>query len=160
MAAARQVIDEDHDVVFLAVGQGPLEAELRRRHAELGLGERFRLLGYRSDATRVLVASDMFALASLHEGYPLAVMEALAAGLPVVRHRCRRRSRGDPRWGRGVRRPQRAAGTAGRAVSRLLVDGDLRGRMAAAAGVRGRAFDIRGPVARTEEIYRTAAARH
>ena len=159
MAAARQVIDEGHDVVFLAVGQGPLEAELRRRHAELGLGERFRLLGHRSDATRILAASDLFALASVHEGYPLAVMEALAAGVPVVATD----AGGVPEAVRvgveGLVVPSEQPAQLAAAISRLLVDGDLRGRMAAAATVRGRAFDIAGPVARTEEIYRSAIAR-
>ena len=69
---------------FALVGQGPLADELARRHAELGLGDRFRLLGYRPDAPAVLAAGDVFCLSSRHEGRPVALMEALALGLPVV----------------------------------------------------------------------------
>ena len=48
------------------------------------MGDRFRLLGYREDAARLLSGADVFALASQHEGLPVAVMEALALGVPVV----------------------------------------------------------------------------
>lgn len=84
LAAARQVIDAGAPVTFAAAGQGPLEAEVRARHAALGLGDRFRLLGYRDDALRVIAAGDLFVLASGHEGLPVAVMEAFALGVPVV----------------------------------------------------------------------------
>ena len=69
---------------FFAVGQGPLEAELRAHHLALGLGDRFEFLGYRDDAHQLLAAADIYALASRFEGLPLAAMEALAAGLPIV----------------------------------------------------------------------------
>ncbi len=69
---------------FVAIGQGPLAAEVERLHRELGLGERMLLLGYRPDATAVLAAGDIFTLASDYEGLPVALMEALAHGLPVV----------------------------------------------------------------------------
>lgn len=82
--AAAKVCAERDDVVFLAVGQGPLEDELHRRHAELGLGDRFRFLGFRSDVHRVMSGLDVFCLASDHEGLPVALMEAMALGIPVV----------------------------------------------------------------------------
>jgi len=84
LEAASKVCAVRDDVVFVAVGQGPLEAELRARHAELGLGERFRLLGFRPDVHRVMSAFDLFCLSSDHEGLPVALMEAAALGLPVV----------------------------------------------------------------------------
>jgi glycosyltransferase involved in cell wall biosynthesis len=84
LAAARRVIDEDTRVRFVAVGQGPLEAELRALHARLHLGARFVFAGYRSDAVRVMSGFDVFCLPSLFEGLPIAMLEALALGLPVV----------------------------------------------------------------------------
>ena len=84
MEAARIVVDRLPSVRFVAVGQGPLEDEVRAWHEASGLGDRFVLTGYRADARRVMSAFDLFTLSSEHEGLPVAVMEALALGLPVV----------------------------------------------------------------------------
>jgi glycosyltransferase involved in cell wall biosynthesis len=84
LTAARKVVDAVPGVVFLAIGYGPDEAAIRRLRAELGLEDTFRLLGQRHDVMRILGCSDVFALASRYEGGPIAVMEAMAAGLPVV----------------------------------------------------------------------------
>lgn len=74
------------DEVFhlLLVGDGPLRGLIERRREELGLMGRVHLLGVRSDVPTILGASDVFVLASDWEGNPLSVMEAMAAGLPVV----------------------------------------------------------------------------
>ena len=82
--AAQIVVDRLPSVRFVAVGQGPLEDEVRAWHEASGLGDRFLLTGYRADARRVMSAFDLFTLSSEHEGLPVAVMEALALGLPVV----------------------------------------------------------------------------
>ncbi|MCO5312200.1 MAG: glycosyltransferase [Microthrixaceae bacterium] len=84
MRAAKRLIDDGQRVVFLAVGQGPLEDELNQLHSVLGLGDRFRFLGFREDVHRVMSAFDVFCLSSDHEGLPVALMEAKALGLPVV----------------------------------------------------------------------------
>ena len=69
------------------VGKGPLEAELRAQIAELGLGDHVTLLGRRDDVAALLGMSDIFVFSSLSEGLPLAVLEAMAAELPVVAFR-------------------------------------------------------------------------
>ena len=69
---------------LVAVGQGPLEGEVRALHRDLGLDEQVDLLGYREDAVDVLAACDVFVLASRFEGLPVALMEACALGLPSV----------------------------------------------------------------------------
>ena len=69
---------------ILILGQGPLESEIRKQHADLGLGDRCRIMGYRDDVMQVLAVSDFFVLASHYEGFPIALMEAMATGLPVV----------------------------------------------------------------------------
>jgi glycosyltransferase involved in cell wall biosynthesis len=84
LAAARLLVDRGLPVRFVAAGQGQLEAEIRALHEGSGLGERFRLLGYRDDTTRLIAAADVFVLASQHEGLPVTVMEALTLGVPVV----------------------------------------------------------------------------
>src|SRR6266550_1510855 len=65
-------------------GRGELEAELRTRAEALGVADRFHLLGLRADIGNVLAASDVFVLPSLSEGVPLALLEAMLAGKPIV----------------------------------------------------------------------------
>jgi glycosyltransferase involved in cell wall biosynthesis len=84
IAAARITTERGVPVRFAAAGQGPLEAEIRAEHQASGLGDRFALLGYRDDATRLIAAADLYVLASHHEGLPVTVMEALALGVPVI----------------------------------------------------------------------------
>ncbi len=65
-------------------GTGPREETLRAALACADAGDRARLLGRRTDVPDLLAAADVFALASRWEGMPNAVLEAMAAGLPVV----------------------------------------------------------------------------
>lgn len=66
------------------VGDGPLADELAHEVARLGLSERVQLLGSRDDVPALLPAFDVFVMSSLHEGLSIALVEALAAGLPCV----------------------------------------------------------------------------
>jgi glycosyltransferase involved in cell wall biosynthesis len=87
LKAARRLLLESKtgtNTWFLSVGQGPLEDELMVLHDQFGLGDRFRFLGYRGDATRVMSTFDVFCLASRHEGLPVVLMEAAALGIPIV----------------------------------------------------------------------------
>ena len=65
-------------------GRGEEEASLRALGVELAMGDRLHLLGLRDDVPRILAAADVFAQPSLSEGLPLAVLEAMASGTPVV----------------------------------------------------------------------------
>lgn len=69
---------------FVVAGGGPALAGLRALAADLGLEDRIVFTGPRRDVARVLSAFDIFVLTSHTEGLPNAVMEAMAAGLPVV----------------------------------------------------------------------------
>lgn len=68
----------------LIVGDGPEGDRLRRRAGELGLGGRVRFVGARPDVEAFLRAADLFVLPSVSEGVPLALLEAMASGLPVI----------------------------------------------------------------------------
>ncbi|MEM8906118.1 MAG: glycosyltransferase, partial [Actinomycetota bacterium] len=153
LAAARLVLDARPDVCFVAVGQGPLADELEAERARLGLGDGFRFLGYRSDAVELTAAADLFVLSSHHEGLPVAVMEALAVGTPVVSTDAGGVTDAvrDGVEGRivPIARPERLA----RAILDVLDDTDTRASMAEAAADRGRAFSIEAAVRRWEEIY-------
>lgn len=70
--------------VWLAGRSGPAGAELARLAAKPPLAGRVRLLGHRTDVPDLLAAADLFAFPSLFEGFPGAVIEAMALALPVV----------------------------------------------------------------------------
>jgi glycosyltransferase involved in cell wall biosynthesis len=82
--AARHVVDARPDVRFAITGEGPARALLERRIAALGLGAHFRLCGFSSDPGAFIAALDVFASSSLWEGLPLALVEAMLLGKPVV----------------------------------------------------------------------------
>jgi glycosyltransferase involved in cell wall biosynthesis len=157
--AARIAVDRIPALRFVGVGQGPLEDEVRALHAELGLGERFLLLGYRDDAVRVMSSYDVFVLASFYEGLPVALMEAMALGLPIVATRVG----GVPEMvtdGReGVLVAPRDAASLAAAVESVACDRVRRAEMADAAGARAAHYDITAAVRRMEEIYRDVSAR-
>lgn len=84
IAAAARVVNSHPDVHFVLVGEGPLRTEIETQAAQLGIAEHVHLPGERSDAARLNAAFAVAVLSSLHEGLPNAVMEAMAAGAPVV----------------------------------------------------------------------------
>jgi glycosyltransferase involved in cell wall biosynthesis len=69
---------------LVVVGDGPEEPDLRALVSELGIGRSVTFLGPRGDVARLLAAFDVYVLPSLREGLPMAILEAMAAGLPVV----------------------------------------------------------------------------
>ena len=66
------------------LGEGPCRGEITRTAAELGVADRVKLHGAGLDVAGFLEKLDIFVLSSLNEGLPIAVMEAMAAGLPIV----------------------------------------------------------------------------
>lgn len=69
---------------FLVVGDGEERARLEARSTALGVDDVVRFLGARTDVPRLLSATDVFVHPSLYEALPTSVLEAMAAGLPVV----------------------------------------------------------------------------
>jgi glycosyltransferase involved in cell wall biosynthesis len=84
LRSAAQIRSMHGDVHFLVVGDGPERAALERLAGELRLGDAVRFLGVRDDIPRLLQAMDVFALTSHMEANPVSILEAMAAGKPVV----------------------------------------------------------------------------
>jgi glycosyltransferase involved in cell wall biosynthesis len=151
---ARRVIPALPDAQFLIAGGGPLEGELRRQIAAAGLGRSVRLLGRRGDTERILAASDCYLSVSGGEVFSVAILEAMAAGCPVVATRA------------GGTAEQVAPGVTGRlaeigdldglaaAVARVLGDREERERMGRAGRERAeRCFDVPVIAAEMALIY-------
>jgi glycosyltransferase involved in cell wall biosynthesis len=152
--AARIVVYRSEQVRFVALGQGPMEQELHERVAQLGLGDRFRFLGYRTDAVSVMAAFDIFCLASHHEGLPIALMEALVLGVPIVATDVGGVAEivtdGDEAVLVPAGQPQALAD----ALVALVADPERRAAMSARASTRGNALDVRRAVHDVEAVYR------
>lgn len=74
----------DMDVHYVVAGMGALQEHLQRVIDKLGMTERVKLLGYRTDVAELYAAADVFVFPSFREGLPVSVMEAMASGLPAV----------------------------------------------------------------------------
>jgi glycosyltransferase involved in cell wall biosynthesis len=72
-----------HTRLYL-VGDGPERAMLEARREASGLGERVTFLGARSNVSEILMAADAFVMSSKSEGLPMALLEAMAVGVPCV----------------------------------------------------------------------------
>jgi glycosyltransferase involved in cell wall biosynthesis len=73
-----------HDARLVIAGGGPLEGELVRMVAGMGLENRVRFLGFEPDVLRWMQAADGFVLSSVWEGLPMVLLEAAACALPAV----------------------------------------------------------------------------
>jgi glycosyltransferase involved in cell wall biosynthesis/predicted N-acetyltransferase YhbS len=157
LQAARVLADRQIPVRLVAVGQGPLEAEIRALHRTLDLGDRVILTGFRDDAVRVMGACDVFTLASQWEGLPVALMEALALGLPVVATDVGGVGEEMHDGVDALLVPPRDPVALADAIERVVADPVLREHLASAAVRRAGEFDVRRAVDRIEAVYRELA---
>ncbi len=124
--------DRFPDLAVLVLGQGHLQAQLEEQAAALGVQDCVRLLGHRTDARMLLDAADVFVLPSRHEGMPLAAMEAMEAGLPVVATRVIGSEEVVADGESGLLVPPQDADALAEALATLLAHPELRARYGAA----------------------------
>jgi glycosyltransferase involved in cell wall biosynthesis len=135
------------------IGGGPEEARLRAVAAEVGLGDRARFAGEVADAARLFKAFDVLAATSRKEGLPLAVVEAMALGLPVVATDipAHREVLGPASYGL----VEASVGAVAARLTAVLADPALGERLGAENRTRARSeFDARDMLAAVEGVYR------
>jgi predicted N-acetyltransferase YhbS len=157
LRAARLLLDREVPVRIVAVGQGPDEADVRRLHDELGLGDRVILTGFRNDAVRVMAACDAFTLASKWEGLPVAVMEAIALGLPIVSTDVGGMAEELTDGVDALLVASDDSVALADGIEQLATDDALRSRLGEAAGRRAVEFDVERTVVALESAYRSVA---
>ena len=140
-------------------GRGELEAPLRARAQALGVGDRFHLLGLRSDVANVLAGADVFVLPSLSEGLPLALIEAMLAQRPIVATAV-----GEIgtvlRGGRdGILIPPGDAAALAHALARVLSDPTEARRLSTAAALRAADYTLVKMTDRYVALYAKLLAR-
>ncbi|MBB6091638.1 glycosyltransferase involved in cell wall biosynthesis [Povalibacter uvarum] len=84
IAAAGVLASRKVNTEILIVGEGELRPALEKQIADQGSGSSVRLLGFRDDVRKLLSDSDIFVLASLDEGMPISLLEAVASRVPVI----------------------------------------------------------------------------
>ncbi len=150
---AARVAEKFPAAVFVLAGDGVLRPAVEEAAARAGLGDRFRLLGWRDDPERIVGDLDVLVLTSLHEGLPRVVPEAMAAGRPVVATAVDGTPEAVTDGVTGfLAPPGDVVGLADR-VARLLGDADLRERFGAAARERCGEWDIDRMVRDQEALY-------
>jgi glycosyltransferase involved in cell wall biosynthesis len=87
LQAIKILTDEGLPVKHWLAGEGILKDELHKLTNELGIAGQVEILGHREDTYELMQAMDLFVLPSLHEGIPMALLEAMATPLPVIASR-------------------------------------------------------------------------
>ncbi len=146
---ARFDVQKDHQTLFRAladlqelnwtlelIGDGPREARLRALGESLGIASRVQFPGLRSDVAERLAQAQLFVLTSNYEGFPISILEAMRAGLPVIASNVGGVSESvqDGRTGRVV--PPRDVAATRAALKQLLSSSRLRMELGAAGRKR------------------------
>ena len=158
--AAETILLAHPEAKIVVVGGGPLETEFRAMTAKEGFGRSVAFLGERADASEILALFDVFVLPSLWEGLPLALVEAAAAGKPIVATDIDGVREVVRNGETGLLVPPRDSAALAAAVLRLLDDPDLARRLAG----RARAevpplYTVERMVSETASLYLEIAAR-
>jgi len=154
LEVARELRERMPEARWLFVGDGPLRGEIERRAREAGLAERIVFAGTRRDVPRMLSAMDLFFLPSLWEGLPVALMEAQAAGVPILSAPLPGLDEVlPPEPDCCILREGEGAVEAARRAEEILRDDSLRRRLSSRGRERAERFDIRESAAALERLY-------
>lgn len=157
--AAPAVLSRYPGVRFVLAGEGASRANIETQIAAAGLMEHFSLIGFRDDPAYLLMGSDLFVLPSLAEGFSLALVEALAAGLPTVATAVG----GAPEVIEDGRNgflipPEDASALAGALIRALGLPEEERAAMAAEARQTAQRYSVEAMAERTLELYEAVCA--
>ena len=149
-----EVARERADTDLLLVGDGALRTEMQQLAASLNIAAHVHFLGVRDDVADILQAADVFALTSVSEAASITLLEAMAAGKPVVVTAVG----GNPEIVRdnidGLLAPRGDAAAIARALLRVLGDDSLAAAMGRAGRERVRShFQLDRTIARYGELY-------
>jgi glycosyltransferase involved in cell wall biosynthesis len=156
-----RVCERHPQTILLLVGRGPLEAEIETLARNLGLDGKVRFLGVRQDVPVLMGAADGYVMSSAWEGMPMVLLEAAAAGLPIVATLAGGNREVVLDEESGFLVPPRDSEALGSAMLRLM---GLSPAERSSMGQRGRQrvrteYGVKRVVDRWEELYRKVFAR-
>jgi glycosyltransferase involved in cell wall biosynthesis len=151
--AIPHVLRERTDAVFLIIGDGPLRQDLERLSVELKIQGSVRFLGFRADVAALLSVLDVNVIPSLTEGFPLSLIEAMAAGNAIVASAVRgiRDVADDGRTALLV--PPADPTALAQKISYLLTHRSTANALSRAAVERGREFDAARSAQQLRDVY-------
>lgn len=159
LLSALTSLDSEAFAELAIVGDGPERERVEDELARRSLEGRVRLLGERDDVPRLLAEADVFLLASRSEGLPLSVIEAMAAGLPIVASDVGGLKELVRDGETGVLVPPGDPVALAEALRPLLANRELRRRLGRAGRARAKAlFDLSGFRRAHLELYRRELA--
>ncbi len=159
LESVRRLESEPLDAVLTVVGDGDYRAELERLALELRISSRVTFLGYQSQTAvrRLLAEADVFVLPSFAEGVPVSLMEAMAAGLPVVATAVGGVSELVEHERTGLVVPPGDVEALTAALERLILNADLRNELARAGRAKvEREFDGRAEASKLRDVLSEA----
>ncbi len=149
------------DVQFMLAGDGPLRSSLEEQVRTLDLEDRVKFLGHRTDIRDLLARCNVFVLPSLYEGLPLSVLEAMAAGKPVIATQVGGTAEAVLADKTGLLVPPADPTALVAAIRSVVSDRALARRLGAAGQVRvEREFSTGGMVNQVTALYTELLARH
>ena len=153
LEAAPAILETEPRAFFLIAGDGDLMEPLRQQARVLGLAERVRFAGHRTDVPDLLGAIDVLAIPSLYEGTPLALFEAMAAGKAIVSSAVDGCAEVLEHGRTALLVPSRDAAALAEAISSLLLDAEKRRGLSEGARAASRDYDISACVAQMQDLY-------
>jgi glycosyltransferase involved in cell wall biosynthesis len=146
------------DVRFVLAGQGPMRERMLGDATRLGVADTMVFAGFREDAWSLMRTFDVFAMPSLHEGLPLALLEAMALGCVPVVTRVGGVGAVIQDGVNGLTVEPRRPSAQAEQILRVLADEELRRSLSAGAQRRASDFDVREAIRRVEHVYSELAA--
>lgn len=157
LRAFAEFLGKGHDANLVMLGKGEEEENLKALARELGISERINFAGFVVNVEDYLNNADVFLLSSDYEALPLALLEAMAAGLPIISTDV-----GGVRdivTDNGVLIASRDTSALVQAMEKLYLDRELCLEMAGASRKNVRAYDVSNTVAGYSELYRRSAGK-
>jgi glycosyltransferase involved in cell wall biosynthesis len=141
------------------IGEGPLQDDMRALATTLGIADRVRFLGQRLDVDRLLAEAQLALLVTNWEGFPLSILEAMRAGLPVVATAVGGIDEAVNDGVTGYLVPRAGVDLLRDRIERLLESPALRSQMGAAGRTRfEQEFRLEHTVTRTLAVYKDVLA--
>lgn len=153
LLAAKELAGTFPELRFLVVGDGPLRSELERLCSELGIADKVYFAGFRQDVPAILQRLHLFVQPSVNEGQGITVLEAMAAGCPVVASAAGGLKELIKDGETGLLAQPGSPQALAQAVTLLLQNKQLRQQMTVKAKIFVTKYDLAEMITKTREVY-------